>query len=70
MYICICNAVSDAAVRQCVRDGAATLSDLKMQLGIASQCGKCAPAAQAIIDEEAANAGADLSFPSVLRVAA
>jgi bacterioferritin-associated ferredoxin len=54
MYVCICNPVSDTEVRRCVRSGASTLSDLKMQLGIASQCGMCASAAQSIIAEEIA----------------
>jgi bacterioferritin-associated ferredoxin len=56
MYVCICNPVSDTEVRRCVRSGASTLSDLKMQLGIASQCGMCASAAQAIIGEETGSA--------------
>jgi bacterioferritin-associated ferredoxin len=56
MYVCICNPVSDTEVRRCVRSGACTLSDLKMQLGIASQCGMCASAAVAIIAEETRNA--------------
>jgi bacterioferritin-associated ferredoxin len=51
MYICICNPVTDSEVRGCVRRGACTLSDLQMQLGVAAQCGMCAPAAVAIIEE-------------------
>jgi bacterioferritin-associated ferredoxin len=56
MYVCICNPVSDVEVRRCVRTGACTLSDLKMELGIASQCGMCASAALSIIAEETGNA--------------
>jgi len=51
MYVCICNPVTDSEVRVCVRRGACTLSDLQMQLGVAAQCGMCAPAAVAIIEE-------------------
>ena len=63
MYICICNAVTDSQVRSCVRHGACTLSDLQMHLGIACQCGVCAPAALAILEEELAHAMAAGAFP-------
>jgi bacterioferritin-associated ferredoxin len=52
MYVCICNPTTDSEVRACVRQGACSLSDLQMQLGVAAQCGACACAAAAIIDEE------------------
>ena len=51
MFICICNPVTDSEVRRCVRDGACSLSDLQMKLGIAAQCGTCASAAIALIEE-------------------
>jgi len=58
MFVCLCNPVTDGQIRRCVRQGACTLSDLQMQLGVAAQCGMCASSALAIIHEEAANAGA------------
>ena len=61
MYICICNGVTDSQVRQCVRRGAGTLSELQMELGIACQCGTCASAAINILREE----GATSRFPCV-----
>jgi len=64
MYVCICNPVSDTEVRRCIRNGAATLSDLKMELGIASQCGMCASAALAIIAEETRKTTAAASCPA------
>ncbi|HYC44412.1 MAG TPA: (2Fe-2S)-binding protein [Burkholderiales bacterium] len=51
MYVCICNPVTDSEVRNCVRAGACSLSDLQMQLGVASQCGMCASAVTAILHE-------------------
>jgi bacterioferritin-associated ferredoxin len=65
MYVCICNPVSDVEIRRCIRAGATTLSDLKMELGIASQCGMCASAAQAIITETATAAPPAL-FPGAV----
>jgi bacterioferritin-associated ferredoxin len=70
MYVCICNPVSDTEVRRCVRTGACTLSDLKMQLGIASQCGMCASAAVSIIAEETGNAASAEQCPGGFPAAA
>ena len=66
MYVCICNPVSDVEIRRCIRAGATTLSDLKMELGIASQCGMCASAAQATITEETATAAPPALFPGAV----
>ncbi len=42
MYICVCNAITERQVRACVDGGAATLSDLQFELGVATCCGCCA----------------------------
>ena len=52
MYVCLCTPITDREIRGCIRAGARTLSDLQMQLGVASQCGMCASAALAIVQEE------------------
>jgi bacterioferritin-associated ferredoxin len=59
MYVCLCNPVTDRQIRGCVQQGARTLSDLQMQLGVAAQCGMCAHAALAIVHEEACASPAD-----------
>ena len=45
MYICICNAITERQVQSAVADGAATMSDLQGQLGVATCCGCCAETA-------------------------
>ncbi len=70
MYVCICNPVSDTEVRRCIRNGASTLSDLKMQLGVASNCGMCASAAVAIIEEETGRTGSQCGYPAATPAAA
>lgn len=45
MFICICNAITERQVQAAVADGAATLSELQGQLGVASCCGCCADTA-------------------------
>lgn len=59
MYVCLCNPVTDHEIRGCVRQGARTLSDLQMQLGVAANCGQCAATALAIVVEEAGVAEPD-----------
>ncbi|MDS1139869.1 (2Fe-2S)-binding protein [Pusillimonas sp. SM2304] len=45
MFICICNAITERQVQAAVAEGAASLSDLQGQLGVASCCGCCAETA-------------------------
>lgn len=42
MFVCLCNAVTDTQIRSAVADGAVRMRDLSEQLGVASDCGKCA----------------------------
>ena len=59
MYVCLCNPVTDRQIRNCVQQGARTLSDLQGQLGVAAQCGMCASTALAIVQEEARSSPLD-----------
>lgn len=52
MYVCICSAVTDSEIREAVRGGACTLRDLKRELGVAGSCGRCAPCARELLQEE------------------
>jgi bacterioferritin-associated ferredoxin len=52
MYICICNGVTDRDIRKCVAQGACSLPELQMELGIATQCGRCQSAAREILEEQ------------------
>jgi bacterioferritin-associated ferredoxin len=46
MYVCVCNAVTDRHIGEAVREGAATLRDLRERLGVAGECGRCATCAR------------------------
>ncbi len=59
MYICICNAVTEDAVLDAISKGAATLSDLQQELGVATNCGCCAQMACSYL--ERAECGAAMS---------
>ena len=49
MFVCVCNAVTETQVRQCVANGAQTLGDLQFELGVASCCGCCAATAESYL---------------------
>ncbi len=51
MYVCICKKVTDRQIRQAVRRGAHRMRDLREALGVASECGKCAECARAVLRE-------------------
>lgn len=51
MYVCLCNAITDKAIREAVGEGAGNMRELRKALGVASQCGKCTQVAQQIVDE-------------------
>lgn len=72
MYICVCKSVSDRRIRRAVEDGAViSLRDLSRELGVGTCCGKCVPAARALLDESCASLplGSGGSSPAPLQAA-
>ena len=51
MYICVCKGVTDSAIREAVYQGAERMRDLKISLGVAGQCGKCACHTKEVLDQ-------------------
>ncbi len=51
MYVCVCNAVTDREIRACADLGCRTVDDLRQHIGVASCCGRCAPAAEQVLRE-------------------
>lgn len=51
MYVCICRQVTDRDIRDAVAQGACRMRDLREQLGVSMQCGKCANCAHAVLKE-------------------
>lgn len=49
MYICVCKGVTDTHIKEAVAEGATSLRAVRMQLGVASQCGRCAESACSVI---------------------
>lgn len=51
MYVCMCNAVTDSQIREAVEKGATRFGQVRRELGLASQCGKCGILARNIFNQ-------------------
>ena len=56
MIVCSCHAVTDREIRACIEDGATSLRELRAELKVGTQCGKCACHVRAILKEEKSGA--------------
>jgi len=61
MYVCICKAVTDSAIRQAVQAGARSLRDLSARTGCSTQCGRCVHVAREVMDTALAEIGSPKS---------
>jgi bacterioferritin-associated ferredoxin len=41
MYVCLCKGITDGQIRSAVENGA-TIREIRDQLGVMTECGKCA----------------------------
>ena len=51
MYVCLCKGITDKAIRDKVDAGASSFAQVRRELELASQCGKCAVLARDIYNE-------------------
>lgn len=51
MYVCICRKITDSQIRQLCDAGVASLPDIRKELGVASDCGRCGKHAREVIRE-------------------
>ena len=52
MILCVCNAITEAEVREAARAGAASPDEAYARLGCEPHCGCCLDFAQELIDRE------------------
>ncbi len=57
MIVCVCRRVSDKQIRQAVAAGAHSLDCLGFELGVATNCGRCADCACRVLREALAGDG-------------
>jgi len=60
MYVCVCQAVTERQIHHAVRDGVVTFDQLRMELGVATCCGRCRHVAVKVFHEARAT-----HFPSL-----
>ncbi len=51
MYVCVCHAITDSAIREQVERGASSLFDVQCHLPVGSCCGRCEETARQVIEE-------------------
>ena len=51
MFVCVCKGITDRQIRDAVIDGADSLGDVRRELGVASNCGRCAQCARQVIKQ-------------------
>lgn len=51
MYVCICRQITDTQIREYCAGGHASLAQVRAELGLASDCGRCGKFAKQIIAE-------------------
>lgn len=54
MYVCVCRAVTDGQIRDAVQEGCCSMRELRNELGVATQCGRCATTAKDVLNESLA----------------
>ncbi|MDO6460002.1 (2Fe-2S)-binding protein [Granulosicoccaceae sp. 1_MG-2023] len=52
MIVCVCKRISDSRIREAVQDGCHTMDDVREELGVASQCGRCSDCALEVVVDE------------------
>ena len=61
MYVCICKAVTDSAIRMAVSEGASSLRELSARTGCSTQCGRCVNTVREVLDAALVDRGAPKS---------
>lgn len=52
MYICLCNAITESQIKDRMGDQNLSASDLRLKLGIGTECGSCIAVALELIKEK------------------
>ena len=52
MLVCLCKAVNDKKIRQCIHKGAQNVKDIMSSCQAGSDCGACISTVKELLDEE------------------
>lgn len=61
MYVCLCRGITDQDIKDAVANGAESYREIRELLDLGTCCGRCAPEARSIINEELAEIAARIS---------
>lgn len=70
MYVCLCNGVTESAIRNAVDEGVRTYRELSFKTGCGTTCGSCVPVARALLQEYLSEAESHFSPPELHVVSA
>ena len=70
MYVCLCNSVTDSAIREAVNDGVRTFRELSFRTRCGSRCGSCIPLARSLLQESLSTGKSRASAPELHVVSA
>jgi bacterioferritin-associated ferredoxin len=62
MYVCVCQAVTDREIHQAARNGAKTLRDLRRDLSVGVDCGRCVSCARKCLKSESEDSQENLQL--------
>ncbi len=51
MYVCVCHGITDRDIREAAENGVSSVRQLGKELGVGTQCGRCASMARSILRE-------------------
>ncbi len=70
MYVCICRQITEDQIRDLCRKsgGAANFADMRRQLGVSLDCGKCGSHARSILREYHRSAAFDPALATAVAV--
>jgi bacterioferritin-associated ferredoxin len=66
LLVCHCRRVCDRTIRECIRDGAASIDEVGQSCGAGTGCGGCQPTIASLLAEGAAPARGELLAIRVL----
>jgi bacterioferritin-associated ferredoxin len=64
MYVCLCKGITDSNIRDAVAGGLTNYRELRLALGLSSQCGRCAVHAREVFREATQPADSSLFYPA------
>lgn len=50
MYVCLCKGITDGQIIAAMAEGASSVRDVRDQLGVMTECGKCACLTREIVN--------------------